>query len=65
MLEGHKEVQQAGNDAVRYPHLVEYGTTTAEASPYFWPAVNLNKKKSRSKMSRAAAKAAKESWGKK
>lgn len=54
-----------GNDQVRYPHLIEYGTKTADAQTYFWPAVDLNKKKVASKMRRAIAKAAKESWGSK
>lgn len=53
-----------GNEAVRYPHLVEYPTKNTVAQPFFWPAVNLNKKKGRSKMRRAIAKAAKDSWGK-
>lgn len=28
----------AGNNAVRYAHLVEYGTQKAPAQPFFWPA---------------------------
>lgn len=33
-----------GNSDVRYPHLVEYGTTAAAAQPFFWPAVNITRK---------------------
>ncbi|NBZ87908.1 HK97-gp10 family putative phage morphogenesis protein [Stagnihabitans tardus] len=32
-----------GNSEVRYPHLVEYGTTKAPAQPFFWPAVNVTR----------------------
>ncbi|MCF6370976.1 HK97-gp10 family putative phage morphogenesis protein [Rhizobium halophilum] len=32
----------AGNEDVRYAHLVEYGTANAEAQPFFWPAYRLN-----------------------
>lgn len=34
-----------GNAKVRYPHLVEYGTRTAAAKPYFWPAWRMTKKR--------------------
>lgn len=33
-----------GNHAVRYPHLVEYGTADAPAQPYFWPTYHAKKK---------------------
>lgn len=49
-----------GNSDVRYPHLVEYGTATAAAQPYFWPAYRLLKKKMASRIKRAIAKAVKE-----
>lgn len=57
----------AGNNKVRYPHLVEYGTrphenrgkfagTTnpgAPAQPFFWPAFRLLRRRFRARMSRA------------
>ena len=46
----------AGNAAVRYPHLVEYGTAEATAQPFFWPAYRLVSKKHRSRVSRAIGK---------
>ncbi len=55
----------AGNKDVRYPHLVEYGTSLAEAQPFFWPAVRSNRKKVLSTIKRAVAKTLRESWGKK
>jgi hypothetical protein len=30
-----------GNEAVRYPHLQEYGTSFHAAHPYFWPGFRL------------------------
>jgi HK97 gp10 family phage protein len=33
-----------GNHAVRYPHLVEYGTADAPAQPYFWATYHALKK---------------------
>ncbi len=50
----------AGNDDVRYPHLVEYGTKDAEAQPYFWPAYRLKKKRLSNRIKRAIRKAVKE-----
>lgn len=54
-----------GNHVVRYPHLVEHGTTKADAQPFFWPAVRSNRKKVLSAINRAVRKSIKESWGKK
>jgi len=33
-----------GNEDVRYPHLVEYGTAENPAQPYFWPTYHALKK---------------------
>lgn len=54
----------AGNEDVRYPHLVEYGTDAVQAQPFFWPAVDLNKRKVSLRLRREARKAVKEQWGK-
>jgi HK97 gp10 family phage protein len=53
-----------GNDAVRYPHLVEYGTAKAPAQPFFWPAVRLSQKRLQGRIKRAVAKAVREGWSK-
>lgn len=53
-----------GNADVRYPHLVEYGTTQAEAQPFFWPAVRLLQQRIRNRTNRAIRKAVKEHWTK-
>lgn len=47
----------AGNTEVRYPHLVEYGTTESSAQPFFWPAYRLEKKKAAAAIKRAISKA--------
>lgn len=46
-----------GNSDVRYPHLVEYGTATAAAQPFWWPAYRLMKKKMANRIKRAISKA--------
>ncbi|MCJ8053890.1 HK97 gp10 family phage protein [Shinella curvata] len=52
-----------GNADVRYPHLVEYGTTKATAQPFFWPTVRLQRKKATNAIKRAIRKAVKDNWG--
>jgi len=49
-----------GNTDVRYPHLVEYGTTKAPAQPFFWPGFRLVRKKATAKIKRAIGKAVRE-----
>jgi len=53
-----------GNEEVRYPHLVEYGTQHAPAQPFFWPAVRLHNKKAKASIKRAVGKAVRDNWGK-
>lgn len=53
----------AGNSEVRYPHLVEHGTTEAAAQPFFWPGFRLTRKRATSRIKRAISKAVKENWG--
>lgn len=53
-----------GNADVRYPHLVEHGTTKAPAQPFFWPAVRLTRKRITNRIRRAVRKAVKDNWGK-
>lgn len=52
----------AGNTDVRYAHLVEYGTSEAEAQPFFWPALRLLHKRLQNRIHRAAKKAVKDAW---
>ena len=53
----------AGNDDVRYPHLVEYGHTNGfngsivPPHPFFWPAYRLMKKRAANRIKRAVRKA--------
>lgn len=52
----------AGNVAVRYPHLVEYGTSDAPAQPFFWPGFRLMRQRSLNRVSRAIGKAVRTGW---
>ncbi|RWD50567.1 MAG: HK97 gp10 family phage protein [Mesorhizobium sp.] len=54
----------AGNEDVRYAHLVEYGTSKAEAQPFFWPAFRLLQKRIRNRTKRAVSKAVRDGWNK-
>lgn len=49
-----------GSSDVRYPHLVEYGSTKAPAQPFFWPGFRLARKKASAKIKRAIGKAIRE-----
>jgi len=53
-----------GDADVRYPHLIEHGTTKMHAQPYFWPSVRLHRKKAQAAIKRAVGKAVRENWGK-
>ncbi|MCO5163536.1 MAG: HK97 gp10 family phage protein [Mesorhizobium sp.] len=55
-------VVTVGNDAVRYPHLLEYGTSKMEAQPFFWPSVRLLQKRIKNRTKRAVAKAVRDAW---
>lgn len=47
----------AGNEDVRYPHLVEYGTKRTPAHPFFWPAFRLNRARAVRRIKRAVGQA--------
>jgi HK97 gp10 family phage protein len=53
----------AGNSAVRYGHLVEFGTRKAHAQAFFWPAYRLFKNRAKRRISRAIGKAVREARG--
>ncbi|WP_333822427.1 HK97-gp10 family putative phage morphogenesis protein [Pinisolibacter sp.] len=52
----------AGNEDVRYPHLVEYGVAHAPAQPFFWPAYRLTKKRIANRIKRSIGRAVREGW---
>lgn len=52
----------AGSAAVRYAHLLEYGTAKAHAQPFFWPAYRLLKRRIANRTKRAISKAVREGW---
>lgn len=49
-----------GDTDCRYAHLVEYGTAQRPATPFFWSAYRLNKKRIQNRMKRAVSKAVRE-----
>lgn len=51
-----------GNVGVRYPHLVEYGTSEAAAQPFFWPGFRLTRKRAQNRIKRAISKAVRTGW---
>lgn len=53
-----------GSSDVRYPHLIEHGTSKMAAQPYFWPAFRSMRKRATNRMKRAMSKAVKEEWNK-
>ena len=50
----------AGNEDVRYPHLVEHGTSEAPAQPFFWPAFRMLRNRIKSRTTRDIRKAVRE-----
>lgn len=50
----------AGARDAPYAAWVEFGTSKSEASPFFWPAFRLLRRRMKSRMSRAAKKAVQE-----
>lgn len=58
----HEVIVTAGNSDVRYPHLVEFGTSKAEAQPFFWPALRLLRKRLQSRIDRVGRKAVRDAW---
>lgn len=53
----------AGDTDVRYAHLVEHGTTKAQAQPFFWPGFRLTRKRSAQRIKSAVARAVRKNWG--
>ncbi|TJZ93846.1 HK97 gp10 family phage protein [Paracoccus gahaiensis] len=49
-----------GNTDVRYPHLVEHGTSKAAAQPFFWPGFRFGRKRALDRIKRAVGKAIRE-----
>lgn len=50
----------AGNEDVRYPHLVEHGTSEAAAKPFFWPAFRMLRNRIKNRTTRDIRKAIRE-----
>lgn len=60
----YEAIVTAGNNEVRYPHLVEYGTSKTEAQPFFWPAYRVLKKRIVGRVNRAVKKAVRDEFNK-
>lgn len=58
----NEAVITVGNTDVRYPHLVEYGTSDTPAQPFFWPAVRTYGKRAQRAIARDLGKIAKAVW---
>lgn len=58
----NEAIVTAGNVAVRYPHLVEHGTSGAPAQPFFWPGFRLNRTRAQNWIKRAISKAVRTGW---
>lgn len=53
-----------GGEDVRYPHLLEYGTTKMQAQAFFWPAVRLHQARAKKAIKSAIGRAVRKNWGK-
>ncbi len=58
----HEVIVTAGNEDVRYAHLVEFGTSKMQAEPFFWPAWRVLRNRIRNRINRAARKAVRDGW---
>jgi len=58
----NEAVVTVGGTDVRYPHLVEYGTSTAPAQPFFWPGYRLGRKRALDRIKRSIRKAVRTGW---
>ena len=52
----------AGNELVRYAHIVEHGSVKMHAEPFFWPGYRMMQAKIAKDIKQALAKAAKDRW---
>lgn len=62
MVGENEVVITAGNKDVRYPHLVEHGTSNTEAQPFFWRGFRLTRRKALQRIDRAGRKALRDGW---
>ncbi|MFN3362825.1 MAG: HK97-gp10 family putative phage morphogenesis protein [Allorhizobium sp.] len=58
----HAVVITAGNVEARHVHLVEYGTVSAPAQPFFWPGFRLMRKRAENRIKRNISKAVRDGW---
>lgn len=58
----NEAVVTVGGTDVRYPHLVEYGTSSAPAQPFFWPGFRLTRKRALNRIKRSIRKAVRTGW---
>lgn len=58
----NEAVVTVGGTDVRYPHLVEYGTSKAPAQPFFWPGFRLTRKRALNRLKRSIRKAVRSGW---
>jgi HK97 gp10 family phage protein len=58
----NEAIVTAGNTDVRYPHLVEHGTSQSPAQPFFWPGFRLTRKRALDRIKRMQRKAVRTGW---
>ena len=58
----NEAIVTAGGTDVRYPHLVEYGTSEAPAQPFFWPGFRLKRTRAQNRIKRSIRKAVRDGW---
>ena len=58
----NEAIVTAGGTDVRYPHLVEYGTSETPAQPFFWPGFRLTRTRAQNRIKRSIRKAVRTGW---
>lgn len=59
--DGEALVTVGGTD-IRYPHLVEYGTSETPAQPFFWPGFRLTRTRAQNRIKRSIRTAVRNGW---
>lgn len=58
----NEAIVTAGGTDVRYPHLVEHGTSQSPAQPFFWPGFRLTRTRAQNRIKRSIRKAVRTGW---
>lgn len=58
----NEAIVTAGGTDVRYPHLVEHGTSQSPAQPFFWPGFRLTRTRAQNRIKRSIRTAVRKGW---